>query len=384
MQTPEFAEPPSSSARVTVRSAPELVGAIPGLLGFRPERSVVVVTMRDGVVDVTARVDSTEISRDPAGGQDMVDALTRGNVDACVMAIFGDERPEDRVLPERGLANHVGEMLADRGLEVWDRLFVYHDRVWSYDCAEPCCPLEGRPVAVADPGGPLDVRGVRQTRSDLEREMDPVDDDRTAAIAREVYRLDVGIGDRGGLPSTALRAVRSAVESADELSVVDAGALIVAMRDVRVRDAVLAWVAGNEAAIPAGERVGGPAGGDDVGTDGSEALDNTHRQLRRVNTFFLWLDMFRRAPRDAFPDVACVLAAHVWSGGDGARARIALERAHLEAPGHRLTDLMLQSLDRGLAPSDLRTMLRGEELARGVREADAEELVARHRQAKGA
>ena len=347
MQTPEFALPPSPSSRVTVRSAPELVGAIPGLLGFRPERSVVVVTMRDGVVDVTARVDSAELSRDPTGGRDMVDALTRGDVDACVLAIFGDEGPAEGVVPERRLANHVGDMLAGRGLEVWDRLFVYADRVWSYDCDEVCCPFEGRPVAVADPGGPLDIRGVRQTRSDLEREIDRVDDDRTAAIAREVHRLDIGIGDAGGLPSSALRAVRAAVESAAELSVRDAGALIVALRDVRVRDAVLAWAAGNEAAIPADECADESADG---GTDESEVLDSTHRQLRRVNTFLVWLDLLRRAPRDAFADVACVLAAHVWSGGDGARARIALERAHLEAPGHRLSELMLQALRPGSGP----------------------------------
>jgi hypothetical protein len=95
------------------------------------------------------------------------------------------------------------------------------------------------------------------------------------------------------------------------------------LRDVRVRDRALGFALGARAAA-------------------AEAL---------------WTECTRRlpAPLDAAP--ATLLAVSAWLRGDGAMARIALDRALDSQPDYALADLLSRGLDAGLGPRDLRAMV---------------------------
>ncbi len=67
----------------------------------------------------------------------------------------------------------------------------------------------------------------------------------------------------------------------------------------------------------------------------------------------LWLDLTRRADPELAPAPASLLAFAAWRAGNGALARVALERALDEDPGYSMAQLLMQGLRHGLPPSAL-------------------------------
>ena len=58
-----------------------------------------------------------------------------------------------------------------------------------------------------------------------------------------------------------------------------------------------------------------------------------------------------------------MLAWHSWARGDGATARVAVERALGEDPTYRLATLLLSVLDHAVAPEWVRAVRRADERA---------------------
>jgi hypothetical protein len=71
----------------------------------------------------------------------------------------------------------------------------------------------------------------------------------------------------------------------------------------------------------------------------------------------LWTECTRRLPEPLDAAPATLLAVSVWLRGDGAMARIALDRALDSEPDYALADLLARGLDAGLGPRDLRAMV---------------------------
>ncbi len=79
----------------------------------------------------------------------------------------------------------------------------------------------------------------------------------------------------------------------------------------------------------------------------------------------LWTECARRAPGQLDAAPATLLAVSAWLRGDGAMARIALDRALDSQPDYALAGLLSQGMEVGLSPRDLHAMVAGTQAALG-------------------
>jgi hypothetical protein len=243
--------------RVRIGSPTSLLAVIPGLLGFDPGHSIVVIGTepRTAQVRVTLRYDVPDPRHPRAAAalaRHAVSLLAGQGVATAVAVGYGTDAAVSPV------AGALRERAAEAGIAVTELLRAEDRRYWSYVCTDPeCCPPEGTPfdvtghpaaralraaggrvladrdalaATVAAAGGQLGAAMRRATRESL------------AQVARCVTRLD-----RAGLRAPAPRltaalgqvAVRDAIRRYREGEPVPADHaawLTVALGQVRVRD----------------------------------------------------------------------------------------------------------------------------------------------------
>jgi hypothetical protein len=372
---PGQAEP----CQVTLRSASELADALPYLLGYRPEDSIVLVALHNsdgrGRFGGRARVgippnpdDWTAAVRQLAHGL-VTGSERRGARPEQLVAYVCQEPSEGetgRQVRER-LAPLAHQLRVECGLldvPVVEALCISDGRFWSYCCSgEACCPPEGLPMglpgtsvlAAAAAYAGIQVRGtLRELRARL------LPWENTAALEQEVALDTAGLAlVRRMLDET--ERVRVAEETlalaerimgryaeappvsgtltADRrddglLTHDEAARLILGLQDRTTRDRAAEWMEGDEA---------GPA-------------------LR------LWRALARRCvgPYAEHAAAPLTLAGWVaWSAGDDIEAREALAMALGADPDYLFARLLHQALNQGLDPESVRRCLRAE---RGTRE----------------
>lgn len=346
--------------RVRIGSPTSLLAVIPGLLGFDPGQSIVVIGTDPGaaVVRVTLRYnlpDPQHPRMAAALAKHAVSLLSAQGVTAAVAAGYG---PAAAVSP---VAAALRERAAEAGIAMTELLRADHGRYWSYVCRDPeCCPPAGTPYEVADhpaaralraaggrvladrdalaatvaaSGGPQGAAMRRATRHYV------------ALLAKCVTRLE-GADMRVALPR--LTAVLGQVAVLDAISRYRAGGVVpvehaawltIALGQVRVRDD--AWA----------------------------RMDPEHlgAHLR------LWTDLTRLARPGYVAAPASLLAFCAWQNGDGALANVALDRALADKPGYSMALLLREALDAGAPPSMARLPMTPEEVAAAYDAAEAEE-----------
>lgn len=334
-----------------------LLAAVPGLLGFTPSNSVVVLALSGRRVGVTMRVDLPEPAADERPMiDDVVPRVLRAapHADQAVVVVYPAEAAGHRdLLPWRGFVGELADALEAGGLELRDALCVSGDRWFSYLCDDDeCCSPQGAPLEGSDAlrvRSGLALAGVAPLpdRAALVAEVAPTFGPVRHTVADLVDERSTALVDRLGLaasteatqeaPAELARALESwrdeAIDTvaavlrggrADESETAD---VLLALADVRVRDTVL-W---------------------DLMAEDSPALwDHAATTLAQAT---------RRAPDGAVAPVATVLAIARWQHGDGVRARVALDRALADEPGYSLALLVMQALDRGLPPQEWRAMM---------------------------
>jgi hypothetical protein len=316
---------------VRIGSLPGFLAVIPHLLGFTPERSLVVVGIApsDGRVRVACRYDLPD-PPDPAAAADIaahtVGVLSRQHIATAVVAGYG---PGSLVTP---VADAVRRAAGRAGLTLRDVLRVEDGRYWSYICHNPaCCPAEGVPFdAAAHPVAKILAaigEPPRSGRDALAATIAPLtgpDADALAAATRRAERAAARLVTRagpGGLDGPGLAAVRAAIQVYRDGGSVSPSVghawLALVLTRLRIRDD--AWA----------------------------RMDPTHRDAHRR----LWTDVVRRAQPGYVAPAASLLAVTAWQGGDGALANIALDRALADAPGYSMALLLRNTLDEGAPPS---------------------------------
>jgi hypothetical protein len=334
-----------------VGSPASLLASIPGLLGFHPARSLVVVGAGPprGRIEVAFRYDLPEPPDRGAAVRIAAHAagiLARHQLTLAVVVGYG---PGPMVTPVADAL--VGE-LRRAEITLHDMLRVENGRYWSYSCQDPhCCPAEGVPfdpathptaeamtaaggkalrdraalAATIAPLGGLTEESMRQATRRAERRADSLrragpDPGRPGGSAQRV--IDAG-----------LRAVREAVAAyrrGGRLSSDDEIAwLAVSLADLRVRDDAWARM------LP----------------------EHTAAHLR------LWTDVVRRAPARYVPAPASLLAFTAWQAGNGALANLAAERALAADTGYSMAQLLLDAVGAGVPPSAARLPMTPEEVA---------------------
>jgi uncharacterized protein DUF4192 len=322
----------TSECTLKVRSAADLINAVPYLIGFHPADSIAVVATRSDRVIFAGRHDlpppefSAERAR--AAAQQLAEVVVRQDADAAAVIGYGEP-------PQVGAAVlRTGEALRQMGLVVLEELRVADGRYWSYSCTTPrCCPPEGRPCApeqspvaasatfagqVALPDREAFVAQIAAVVGEERAAM-------TAATARAQARL-ADLLDRelheANFARLVRRAGRTAVRDAERhyrsgrrLSDNDAAWLGVLLIDTPVRD--YAW-------------------------------ERTGLQDWRLA---LWTDVLRRVEPAYVPAPACLLSFAAWRLGMGALASAAMERALAQEPQYPMAKLLEEALGYGLSPA---------------------------------
>lgn len=341
--------------RVKIDSPASALAAVPQLLGFHPERSLVVLGITGSgtpgtpgsQVKLTFRYDLPD-PPDPDAAAGLVaharQVLARERVKVAIMAGYG---PGPMVTP---VADAIVPAFRAAGIKVQDMLRVEDGRYWSYLCREPrCCPPEGvafdaerHPLARALAGKGA---GVLPDRASLAATLDP--DPERAPLVEAAVELLGRIGTpllrkalRAGrrnevfleLAGEGREAVRAALASYREggglSEPLDIAQLGLMLRHIAVRDD--AWA----------------------------RMDPGHYRAHRR----LWTDLVRQLPEGLVAAPASLLAFVCWQAGDGALASIAVERALQDDPEYSMAHLIGDALGAGLPPAAARLPMTPEEV----------------------
>ncbi|WP_153427204.1 DUF4192 domain-containing protein [Streptomyces alkaliphilus] len=370
---PSAPRPPAAPA-VVLRSAEELVDALPHLLGFHPEDSLVLVAVHRDGGRLGGRV-RAPIPESPVEWPRAADAVARcllegsrrreGVPASAVLYLCRDPRsgesPRQVMERLRPFAALVRASCAALAVPVHEALCLSGDRYWPYTSpAASTCPPEGRPrprPGHSELAAASVLAGVPMppTRGEMERRLAPA---RGAAAADQVRAMDEALavmvpkvlGD--GADLTALREEtvelarrlvgrfrrggaeprRGSPVAADTrddalLSSVEAASLILGLQDREARDRSARW---------------------QEGPDGRAALR-------------LWRALSRRCVAEYGAHAAAPLTLVgwvAWSLGDAVEARIALARALEVDPRCVMARLLHEAVNEGLDPEPLRRALR--------------------------
>ncbi|AYN39024.1 DUF4192 domain-containing protein [Streptomyces dangxiongensis] len=381
-----FTGPADQTAQVTLRTPAELADALPYLLGYRPEDSMVLVALHDhagrGRFGGRARlgIPGHEEDWEAAARQ-----LARGLVTGSERRGARPERMVAYVCQEPGpgesgrdvkrrlgrLAHLLRTECGSLDVPVIEALCISDGRFWSYCCAvEDCCPEDGSPMglpgtsvlAAAATYAGLQVRGtlrelhVRlqpwETTAALEQEiaLDTagmtlvpriLDETTRPVVAQETLDLAERIIRRYAAAAPVSGTHPADVRDDDLLGDDEAAMLILGLQDRTTRDQAAAWMEGEEA---------GPA-------------------LR------LWRALARRCvgPYGEHAAAPLTLAGWVaWSTGDELEAREALAMALGADPDYLFARLLHQACNEGLDPESIRRCLRAESRGRTSTEAEAD------------
>lgn len=335
---PRTPAPRKNTPALRLRSPAQLVAAVPYLVGFHPSESVVAVGLGSNAPQLclTMRVDLPPPEHYRELAETMAAHLKHAGAAGVFVVVFTREQGEQ---PRSDLLDAIEESARARRIEVKDALLVREGRWWSYHCRlSACCPPGGTPV---DPGEVSELAAasawmgdvVHGSREDLERSLTPVGLllratlEQTFDVVSQQLLGELSERGRDAIVAESRELLQAAVqaraETTVELTAWEVARLALGLADVKARDAALAW----------------------VGTDLEHAAEA------------LWVELVRKAspPYDAPP--ATLLAIHAYLRGNGAYARIALDRALAGDPAYSFALLLTEGLDRGVPPKVLRTAL---------------------------
>ena len=349
--------PSTTPGIVKMRSPGEIVSAAPILLGFNPVDSLVIIALRQRRIGLTCRVDLDDLWEEEVPAL-ITGALTRDGATSVILIGYADDRPA----VQAALARLRGPV-REKGITVQEELSVVDGRWFHETCGRSrCCPPEGTAVAdhdeapttmalTAAKGGPL------PSRDDLVALVSPDRPLLSAAIRAELSRMEsadltvaqqcadiaavLGWGDGdGATPAQQARAMLTTYPSSTRdywYCLVAPGLLI---DGEPPEDELLRSL-----------RAAGSAAGD-LSPEGY-LLDDDAREriLARLRE---WV---RNLPdTEALLTMAPLVVAAVahWAAGDGALARVLLDRAgRLETEPMPMLHTLNQSLTHGLRPPHL-------------------------------
>lgn len=365
--------------QVTLRTPAELADALPYLLGYRPEDSIVLVALHDR--DGRGRFGGRARLGIPANADDWPSAARQLSHGLVTGSERRGARPESMVAflcqePEKGqtgrqvmerlrpLAQRLRVECGSLDVVVVEALCISEGRYWSYCCDNAaCCSPEGAPMglpgtsvlAAAATYAGIQVRGtLRELRARLlpwesaaaleqEAALDAasmalvpkiLDDTGRVAVADETLELAGRILDRLAEAQPASGMLLADLRDDELLGHDEAARLILGLQDRATRDRAAEWMEGDEAG----------------------------HALR------LWRTLARRCvgPYSEHAAAPLTLAGWVaWSTGDELEAREALAMALGADPDYLFARLLHQACNEGLDPESIRSCLRSEREDRG-------------------
>ena len=321
-----------------------LIAAVPAVLGFAPEKSLVLVTIIGGEMGAVLRVDLSEgfFEALPDALGHLSGLAAAAEADAAI-AVIVDEHGVDCAMCAdmyRDVSDELEDALSAHGIE----LFAVHvvDRVAAggrWHCADGCGNAgvvedpESSPVTMA---AVLDGRRLYARRADLVEVVAVTDAPRAEALRPAIEKRAATANYRGRPDADARadgeHAVACATGSAEvsQLPDDDVVRLACAVTDSRVRDTLYALAVGEHAA--AAESV--------------------------------WAALARTLPAPWRLEALVLLAFSAYARGDGPLAGVALQAALDVDSEHHMAGLLDSALQAGMRPDRIRELaLTGYKLA---------------------
>lgn len=312
-----------------------LIAALPAVLGFVPEKSLVLVSLHRGEMGAVMRADLSDALADD--DMSRLAAVVAGPCPDAAIAVIIDAdgaRCQQCNQEYRDLAGDLADALADQQIT----LLAVHvvDRVGAggrWHCVDGCDaggPVDDPAVSPLAVAAVVDGRRLYGSRADLQTVIAAVDLDGAAAVATLVEGLEAaGADERTGDPDgCARRGVRGALDAArrvstgDSLSDAEVARLGYTLTDVVSRDVLYALAVGGEA--------------------GEAEL--------------LWTTLARRLPAPWRVEALVLLAFSAYVRGDGPLAGIALDEAMRCDPDHRMATMLDSALQSGMRPEQIRKL----------------------------
>jgi hypothetical protein len=309
-----------------------LIAALPAVLGFVPEKSLVLVSMERGELGAVMRVDLSDELADSI--VHIADVAAAARPDSAI-AVFVDAQGARCPMCNaeyRELTTTLTGALSTRGIALVAAHVV--DRVragGTWHCADGC----GAGGVVDDPSASplavaavLDGRRLYARRADLQEVIEVVDPSRSSALAKVIHGRSDPAETASREDSDARRDVEDAMAAAarvadgGELVEAELAALAWALTDVRVRDTLYALA---------------------VGDNAGEAES-------------LWATLSRTLPEPWRVEALVLLAFSAYSRGDGPLAGVSLEAALRCDPAHRMAGMLDTALQSGMRPEQIREL----------------------------
>ena len=310
----------------------DLVAAIPHILGFHPDESLVLVVLNDDYVETIHRCDLST-----ADGWPQAELRYCSGTDLVALLYSNDGIGSFQTLLDDYLSHY-----ETANFNVLDKLLVISNRWKSLLCDDlDCCPAAGREVVSAA----LRARDFETSGSNINHDVPFVNRDvlihslraaliphedeltRDAELIKVLDRIKSGTvlaEDADELKARQFRLsvveeIVSALRTSDELAW-NARALIVGgLHDIHIRDCVLKRM-----------------------LDDDSLRQSSRRHL---------LQMIPTMNESSVVVLATALAGCVWLDGNGALARIALERALECDPSYSLAILLNRAISFGVPPT---------------------------------
>ena len=305
-----------------------LIAALPAVLGFVPEKSLVLVSIGNGEMGSVLRVDLSAALADQSGHLAQVAAAAEP--EAVIAVIVDADGARCPVCNEeyRDVCAALTEALSQYAIELWAAHVV--DEIAAggrWHCVDGC----GAGGVIDDPSASplaaaavLDGRRLYARRADLQAVIAVDDPHRSAKLAAAVvasaasravaHRADADGCGRRDIEDMIAAAAR--VAGGEALSEAEMARLGCALTDVQVRDTLYALA---------------------VGENAGEAES-------------LWAVLARTLPAPWRVEALVLLAFSAYARGDGPLAGVSLEAALRCEPGHRMAGMLDTALQSGMRP----------------------------------
>ena len=299
-----------------------LIAAVPHLVGFTPDNSLVLVVMsgpRSRVV-LTVRADLPETYQ---RGElvELLDSISRALTSAGGEQVVGICYPPDDGLDTRAVLKALEVAMRGINVEVVDFLVVLAENWWSELGAESTAP-QALPSALRSPT-PAQAALILEGRAPLASRQDLVTSFASLAVndRRRLTRVQVGQATQLDVAEAA-----NLLSGSDDLDQTSSAALLAALQTAKWRDGLIAQILKGATAPNQGL---------------ANHLRGVCERLR---------PLVQAAPAGVVAPVATTLAVLAWQAGEGAIAACAIGRALLDDPEYRLAVLVQAALLTAMPP----------------------------------
>jgi hypothetical protein len=309
----------------TVKTPHDLLAAVPFLIGYHPTNSLVIISIKDGALEMAMRVDFP-INPPEGAYQLLASHLKRDQADgALIVAYVPDGRTDGEAVLEE-----TADAVVALDVPIRELMIVENGRWRSLLCDdESCCPPEGNPIeefessriaAEQVASGKLmpypDSEGLTHSISPTITAKDINWNAQVLGFRIDPEDNDLNSKQRDGAESVLLLAdfyIQDGFCKDFDLIARVLGRL----SDIQVRDFAL-------------------------GCHTAETSDSY---------WAMWRDLMRMAPPKFVAPVASLFAAIAYENGEGALAQRALDRAIEDQPDYSLSRLLRRVFSSGWPPS---------------------------------